>query len=279
MNKLTIVPSVFGEIFSYVAAANLLVYAKYKKMKQESIDPPEIKKNKTPIVLIHGKGFNKTEFIIGMQYLKKDIYGSIRTFDYAGLLSNDHTDTIEDYCKITHDVIESICNDVNVRDVILIGHSLGGLIASSYAENIAKEKNINVRMVITIATPWHEPPLLKYFDNGSLLNQQMKEPYLMILRQKVLKSIKNNEDYQKKIIPPVCYQSIKMSFMIEKPTPAYPKYFTISSKDDLLVPKNCGKIDDNLNNHLEVSCVGHNMIIASPTVWKHICKLIDEIYK
>lgn len=49
-------------------------------------------------------------------------------------------------------------------DIILVGHSVGGLISAYYADFLARDSNIKVVSVVCISTPWaglHEPTGLK----------------------------------------------------------------------------------------------------------------------
>lgn len=51
--------------------------------------PEEVKYGKTPILLLHGSGFNQSEWVVGRQFLKKKQYGSIFSLNYDGLVSNE----------------------------------------------------------------------------------------------------------------------------------------------------------------------------------------------
>lgn len=114
----------------------------------------DIKQGQIPVVLIHGSGFNDSEWLVGRQFFKKQEYGSVFSLNYDGLISNDPTKGIEDYArdKISAE-IKKIKAMTGSNSVILIGHSMGGLIAGYYAEHCAEADGVNIDHVINIASP------------------------------------------------------------------------------------------------------------------------------
>lgn len=74
------------------------------------------------------------------------------------------------------------------RDVILIGHSRGGLIASWFAENLAEPNGITVHAVAAVSSPFGGsdfaiPPLTWY--SGSVNQMQKGSPFLTDLSEKI----------------------------------------------------------------------------------------------
>ncbi|AYV78716.1 MAG: hypothetical protein Edafosvirus27_5 [Edafosvirus sp.] len=237
-----------GEVSTLLPALALLGEAAYKKKYNISFDPQVIKKDKIPILLLHGKGYNQIEWKFGRKYLEIEKYGSVFSLDYDGLASNTDGKTIEDYAVVVGNKILEIQKLTGMNEIVLIGHSLGGLVATAYAEDLAEKQNIIVKHVITIATPFHEPPLVHYFKNWSILFKQMMEPYLIKLREKAINSI------NKKIR----------------------SYHTIDSVADFEVPSPCGSIDCKIQNHMAYTWFGHNVLVVHPTVWNYISDLLDK---
>lgn len=231
-----------------VPVGMILLNAKYKKIKGTNYDPIIVKKDKIPILLLHGKGFNQAQWIIGRYYLNNKQCGSVFTMDYDGLISNEKNKTIEDYSILVNEKILEIKNKTGHNEIILIGHSLGGLVASYYAEYVADLNGIIVKNVITIATPWHQPPGIKYIAHKHILYQQMSEPYLHKLRTKVIDSI----------------------------TKKFINYYTIGSETDLMVPDQYSYIDSKIQRHQSYEYLGHYTIVASLKVWKYINNLIHN---
>jgi pimeloyl-ACP methyl ester carboxylesterase len=102
-----------------------------------------------PILLIHGYGgFNFQWFPISWLFLKKyDLYTVQIKYHSHSSLNN----------IIIDDKINKIYNETGMK-VNLIGHSMGGIIASKYINHP------NIDKIITIASPFRSSPLLKYFN-------------------------------------------------------------------------------------------------------------------
>jgi len=144
--------SLVGDISLLIPAGLLLLEAGYKKYVLTDYDPLIIKRGKIPILLLHGKSYNQSQWIVGRYKLNQNNIGSVFSMDYDGLCTNSKYKTIEDYALLVRNKILEIKKKTGMNEIIIIGHSLGGLVASSFAENLAKDCII-VKHVITIATP------------------------------------------------------------------------------------------------------------------------------
>lgn len=115
----------------------------------------DVKKDKTPILFIHGNGYNEIQWIAGQMLLSKDEeIGSMFSIRLDGLVSNAPENGIEEYAKKVEERVREIKILTGRSDVILVGHSMGGLIASYFTEHLAKAQDTKVDKVITISTPW-----------------------------------------------------------------------------------------------------------------------------
>jgi triacylglycerol lipase len=238
------VVGVGGDIIGMFVGGVALIPAAYNKWKNIDYDPKEVIVGKIPILMLHGKSYNQTEWLMGRHFLSKfDDIGSIFSVDYDGLCSNDDSKTIEDYARtVISDKILEICEKTQTDKVILIGHSLGGLIASFYAENISETDNIEVVRVITISTPWKEPPMLKYVNrlHRQVLNEQMMEVNLQTMRIKATRNID--------------------------------RYRSFGSFDDVLVSNENATLSSNV--HTSYNWYGHHTIVLSPRMWNDIHDVI-----
>lgn len=106
--------------------------------------PPEAAKDKTPILLVHGYLHNSSGWHFMRHQLEQQGLGPIYTINLGGPF-----DSIEDYAQRVKAKVESI----GCKDLILIGHSMGGLVSSEYATTHAKTDQINVKAVITLGSP------------------------------------------------------------------------------------------------------------------------------
>ena len=126
-----------------------------------------------PILLVHGYLFNSCIWYFQKKWLQKLLQRPIYTIDLGNPFLS-----IEEYVQKVKQSIEKIGTDL-----VLIGHSMGGLI------NIlaANEHNL-VRDVITIATPLEGTPIA-YFGWGK--NAQEMRPQSVLI-QKVQNILETN---------------------------------------------------------------------------------------
>lgn len=102
-----------------------------------------------PILLLHGFVRNQLDFIWMKQQLQAiDGMGPIYTINLVP-----HKKNIERHAKIVANKIEEIKEKTGSNQVILIGHSRGGLVASYYAEYLAEKESI--AKIITLGTPFN----------------------------------------------------------------------------------------------------------------------------
>lgn len=231
-------------------AGGLVVQAACKK----SFDPKMIKQNKTPILLLHGSGFNQSEWLVARRFLDKAEYGSVFSLNYAGLVSNEDSDGVDDYAKgPISKKIEHIKKLTNQNEVILIGHSMGGLIAGQYAQTEAAKSNTQIKHIITIATPWKGAPALK------LLKQEgMSKRYKQM-------TVKNE------FLLNLCANSLKLE------REGVCNFYNIDSDGDLIVPSPHGLITENPDRSRTYRHLGHYALVASPSVWRKVTSWLDEI--
>ncbi|NGX63113.1 MAG: 2-succinyl-6-hydroxy-2,4-cyclohexadiene-1-carboxylate synthase [Candidatus Anoxychlamydiales bacterium] len=136
------------------------------------------KKNR-PILLIHGYLHKSNVWVYHGNELSKKGFGPIFTIDLK-----EPFDSIEEHALIVQKKVQSIKDETNQENIILIGHSMGGLVASYFALHLA-EKNF-VTDIITIASPLMGTKLAKIgFGKGA---NQMKKDSIFVkdLQKKIL---------------------------------------------------------------------------------------------
>lgn len=217
-------------------------------------DPKENRRDITPILLLHGMNYNQMVFLFGRYYLRKKGHGAVFSFNYGGRFTTPKGKGIDDYAKgCVAEKIREICQKTGKQEVILVGHSMGGLIAGYYAEYVAPQESIRVRQVITIGSPWGGSPLIhRFLANkwGVKRLQQMacKSLFLRALRERAL-------------------QSERLG---------YRTYYSVLSKADPLVPGFLGKVSEDPRRQWISGCLGHMMLCFSRCVWKQIFNWIHE---
>lgn len=117
-----------------------------------SFDPKEAKKllngsrRNTPILLIHGYLHNQTAWFWFRYKLSRAKFTSIYTLNLFH-----STSSIHELAKIIQKKVTYIQAQTGIQSVNLIGHSLGGIIASYYREYLASSPETN--QVILLGSP------------------------------------------------------------------------------------------------------------------------------
>lgn len=223
----------------------------------------DIKVGKTPILMIHGQNFNESEWLLGRAFLRKKQYGSVFSLSYDGLLSNKFDQGIDDYAKgkVREKILE-IANKTGKNEVILMGHSMGGLIAAEYAEKIAKEDGITVRHVFTIGSPFHGAPALDL-----MIKEGKKHPK----RHHQMSEKKGHKDF-----PHFREDLLEKARASERNGDR--KYYSLYSTVDPAVPGSRGRVTEDSRREARFTYLGHNSLVASPRVWLKTRRWLDEIY-
>lgn len=193
------------------------------------------------IILVHGSGVNECQFVYSRKIIDKLMETTGKKYRiYSCDLNNyipDKKEGIEIYANKLYTKIQKIKHEVD--EIILIGHSMGGLVSAWCAETY----EVPVKKIITIATPWGGAPALDYLYGTFIFNTQRHlemKPDSSIL-QKIHTKVKNS-----KII-----------------------YITIGSKWDIQVPY--GYYHMNYINFINLDTYyGHTSIILIEDTWQQL---------
>lgn len=228
----------------------------------------DVKYGIPPVLLLHGSGFNESEWLVGRQFLKEEQYGSVFSLNYDGLISNDPSKGIEDYarCKISAEV-KKIKKITGSDRVILIGHSMGGLIAGYYAEYFAQADKVNVEHVISIASPWQGTPLIDYFWQLGGCYSKEKETKR---HQQMSVSGGNHTDPN--------FRQTLVAKALDSEKKGIRKYYNIWSTTDYAVPGVYGSLTEDSSRQRSFNYLGHYALVAWPSVWLQIRSWLNKIY-
>lgn len=153
---LTILKSFFIEWFCNFSRFFLSAFQLFSRKKAITHNPEGI-----PILLVHGYLQNQTDWLWFKNRLQKnpDI-GPIYSFNLYGPF-----DSIAKYAEKLKSEIADIKAETGQDKIILIGHSMGGLVSSYYSEFLAKPGEI--AKVITLGSPFQGTRLaaLGYGEN------------------------------------------------------------------------------------------------------------------
>nr|NGX55452.1 2-succinyl-6-hydroxy-2,4-cyclohexadiene-1-carboxylate synthase [Chlamydiota bacterium] len=239
--------SIALDLTLFPIAGGLVVMAKLWKSNFDPQDD-QINKAQIPILCLHGTEANETTLLGGVPFLKRENYGSVFTLSYDGLVIHDQKKGPEDYVAAEGTVtkkIEEILKKTGQSQIILIGHSMGGLVSAEYA----KAHPDKVKAVITIATPFGGAPALKPVPKG-LLPRRYKQ---MSVGSSYLRDL--NNAVSKSTVP----------------------FRNICSTIDVAVPNKSG-IVSNARSTKVFTYLGHIGIIVWPGTWFQVRHWLNEIY-
>lgn len=207
------------------------IFSLFDSRKQDLQNYSPLKKS---IILIHGTGNNQSEWLIARIMLAKKY--NVFSFNYAELFSNDPNVGPSFYAQNSvRREINLIKRQTGCNEFILIGHSMGGLIAVDYAKNIAQNDNIKILKTVTISAPWNGAPLAKLKSGKHYADMTTNSDYL--------DALKTSTDHL--------------------------EIYSVASTHDWAVPSERGLLNKNKNYKL-YTWYGHYSIVMSPFVWNNI---------
>lgn len=126
-------------------------------------DPPPAPSSR-PVVLIHGVMVNDGVWLLARRCLARRGVAPIYTMNYGPPYAD-----IEHFAQQLATRIEGVCAATGAERVILVGHSMGGLVARAY---LRRHGHRRVAKIVTIGTPHHGSILAWTFPGRGL--EQMR---------------------------------------------------------------------------------------------------------
>ncbi|WP_250658297.1 lipase family alpha/beta hydrolase [Alkalimarinus coralli] len=140
---------VFGEIsFSMVLYLFLTPLAAFQWLK-EHLQSNKGSHDDVPVLLVHGFFCNSAFWVPMKRYLSKR--GFTRT--YSVTLDPPLFGDIEKFSNKLAKRVEQICSETKTEKVVIVAHSMGGLVSRNYIYNRGGDKR--VEKLITLGTPHH----------------------------------------------------------------------------------------------------------------------------
>lgn len=128
-----------------------------------SRDPKQSSPRDIPVVLVHGFFSNGGFWWSLQRFLRGCGINSVYTINLEPLFGD-----MGDYAKQLAERVESICRDTGDDKVLLIGHSMGGLVCRHYAETTAGQQRI--AKIVTLGAP-HDGTVEAWLLPGKNLRQ------------------------------------------------------------------------------------------------------------
>lgn len=133
---------------------------------------------KPPVILLHGFIDNRSVFVLLRRNLAQHGRQHIESLNYSPL-----TCDIRTAAQLLGRHIEEICERTGQRQVDVVGHSLGGLIARYYVQRLGGD--LRVHTLVTLGTPHsgtrvaplaNAHPIVRQMRPGSELIEELHEP-------------------------------------------------------------------------------------------------------
>jgi pimeloyl-ACP methyl ester carboxylesterase len=184
----------------------------------------------TPILLIHGYLWDWTCWVYFKWRFDREGLGPVYTINLK-----DVSASIYDYAEQVGKLAKKIEQETGKRELILIGHSMGGLVACSYAFQVAPKGK--VKMVITIGSPLGGTLMARLGFIGKSAKEMLPDSDLV--------------------------KQVHLS--IEK-RPEIPIYQAMSYTDELVIPAISAYVDARSDRHYAVGDIGHMTLLFSSRI-------------
>jgi pimeloyl-ACP methyl ester carboxylesterase len=131
-----------------------------------------------PVVLLHGFIDNRSVFVLLRRSLAQHGRHRVESLNYSPL-----TCDIRTAAELLGRHIEEICERTGSRQVDVVGHSLGGLIARYYVQRLGGD--VRVRTLVTLGTPHsgtrvaplaNAHPIVRQMRPGSEVIEELAQP-------------------------------------------------------------------------------------------------------
>jgi len=139
---------------------------------------PNTAGGRPPVVLLHGFIDNRSVFVLLRRSLARHGWHHLESLNYSPL-----TCDIRTAAELLDRHVEEICARTGHREIDIVGHSLGGLIARYYVQRLGGDRR--VRTLVTLGTPHGGTaaaplagahPIVRQMRSGSELIEELRRP-------------------------------------------------------------------------------------------------------
>jgi triacylglycerol esterase/lipase EstA (alpha/beta hydrolase family) len=197
-------------------------------------DPPPARAT-LPVLLLHGVLCNAGVWHPLRHYLATRAIGPTYALSYGPPLAS-----IEAFAAQTAACIDAILAATGARQVVIVAHSMGGLVARAY---LRQQGGAKVRRLITIGTPHHGSVLAYILPGISLSQLRPGNPWLQELGA--------------------------------APAPARPPIVSLWSWHDTMVAPQTSSVLEGAEN-VALAGIGHNALLGDSEVFRRVAAEIER---
>ena len=208
----------FHEFISIAQAPKMIVY---RALMPDPAPAPAT----LPVLLLHGIGCNAAVWTTMRRHLEAQGLGPVYALSYGPPFA-----PIETFAVQVADTIAKIERDTGASQVVIVGHSMGGLVARSYLRAYGPA---HVRRLVTIGTPYAGSRHAWLMSGAPLAQMRPGSAYLAALQTRV--------DAER----------------------AVPIVSIWSWHDSMVTPQISSRLDD---HDIVISGVAHNAMLGDPQV-------------
>ncbi|MFC8827259.1 lipase family alpha/beta hydrolase [Streptomyces sp. NPDC057137] len=148
------------------------------ELPPEAATLPTEGRSRPPVLLLHGFVDNRSVFVLLRRSLARHGWRHLESLNFSPLTSD-----IRLAAEVLGQHIEEVCARTGHREVDIVGHSLGGLIARYYVQRLGGD--VRVRTLVTMGTPHagtaaiplaSAHPVVRQMRPGSDLIEELREP-------------------------------------------------------------------------------------------------------
>lgn len=174
-----IASAAIADFASYLGSWGFYLYHDLEKCNPKA----SLTEDKAPIILIHGYKSASSSWTYYRQRLQEAGFKNIFTINLGSVAK-----TIQEYTQLVNDKVVEIAKIVGKKAFAVIGHSMGGLVASQWATSVAPENMVS--NVITLGTPFKGTKWAKYGEGPCAAQMVPGCDFLKELNEKVVNSSK-----------------------------------------------------------------------------------------
>ena len=231
------------------------------------------------IILLHGSAANQNEWKESEIYLKKhfsdhpiyafsmdlkfdvetgrqiNIYGKYCHSLKSRRVCEKRNASIDEYTHTLNDYVSFLNARYPGRDIVLIGHSMGGLVAVRYVSQLLSyPMSAVVKKVVTIASPLQGAPLLENRLLRSLLNTNRHQD--MTPKSRMLLGMHHD--------------------LVGSPRKQNLEIRCFASQQDIHVPVEYARLDCEPNDNEVIAQYGHFSIVNSAVLWDRCAQFVKN---